>query len=72
MNSTFSIIRSAEYILDGGEPVAIFPRDFLFDAGKETFQIELTGLNPGTHSLIVNTTDDRGNRGTAQTTYDVE
>jgi len=69
---SFSIIRSAEYILDGGNPVQIFPSDLLFDAGKETFRIELKGLQAGSHSLIVNATDDRGNRGTSQTTFEVE
>jgi hypothetical protein len=69
---SFSIIRSAEYILDGSNPVHIFPSDLLFDAGKESFRIELKGLHAGSHSLIVNATDDRGNRGTSQTTFEVE
>ena len=54
------------------KPIALFPNDLLFDANKENFRIELQNLSPGEHSLIVNTMDDRGNQGTAQTTFQVE
>ena len=69
---SFSIIRDAEYVLDGSKAIALFPNDLLFDANKENFRIELQNLSPGEHSLIVNTMDDRGNQGTAQTTFQVE
>ena len=71
-NDSFSVIRSAEYILDGNEAVSIFPKDLLYDSEKEEFQIELMGLDPGPHSIIITIKDDRGNLGTAQVSFDVE
>ena len=66
----FSILRSAEYILDGAQPAKLFPNDLLLDDSKETFTFPIPKeLDAGNHSLIINTMDDRGNRGTKQITF---
>jgi hypothetical protein len=54
----------AAYVLDGGEWVPVFPDDGLFDTLGETITIRLPDLKPGTHVLMVRTTDAAGNVGT--------
>ena len=54
----------AAYALDGGEWVAVFPDDGLFDAPGETITIRLPDLKPGTHVLMVRASDAAGNVGT--------
>ena len=56
-------IAKAAYSLDGGEWVAIFPDDGIFDTTKETIAIALKSLKAGTHVLTVRATDASGNVG---------
>ena len=66
----FCLLHDAEYILNGSKPAPLFPTDQIFDDQKETFHFPLPkDLPAGNHSLIVNVTDDRGNRGTKQITF---
>ena len=66
----FCLLHSAEYILNGAKPAPLFPTDQIFDDQKETFHFALPkNLPAGNHSLIINVTDDRGNRGTRQITF---
>jgi hypothetical protein len=53
----------SEYALDGGEWVAVFPEDRLFDTTRETITIALPDLKPGLHVLTVRATDAAGNVG---------
>ncbi len=54
----------AAYSLDGGPWVAAFPADGLFDAKAETLRLDMPGLAPGFHVLMVRATDAAGNTGT--------
>jgi hypothetical protein len=54
----------AAYAVDSGEWVPVFPDDGLFDTPAETITIRLPDLKPGTHVLMVRTTDAAGNVGT--------
>ena len=54
----------ADYALDGGHWVPIFPDDGLFDTTRETITISLPDLKPGAHLLMVRATDSAGNLGT--------
>ena len=66
----FCLIQGAEYILNGSKPAPLFPSDQIFDDKKENFLFTLPkDLPTGNHSLIVNVSDDRGNRGTKQITF---
>jgi sugar lactone lactonase YvrE len=56
-----SIISSATYLLDGKDEVVLRPDNLIFDSTNETFVIELTGLNKGTHSLLVRAQDEAKN-----------
>jgi hypothetical protein len=70
IKDNFSVLTSAEYILDGAKTATLFPDDLLLDDTKETFTLPVPkGLRAGTHSLIINATDDRGNKGTKQLTF---
>lgn len=56
-----SVISSAAYSLDGKDEVALRPDGLIFDSSDATFTVELTGLNPGTHSLLVRVQDEARN-----------
>lgn len=57
-------LTKAAYALDGGDWTPIFPDDGLFDSAKETIAVPLPDLKPGSHLLVVRTTDAAGNTGT--------
>ena len=66
----FCLLKDAEYVLNGAKPIRLFPIDQIFDDKKESFQLVLPkDLSAGNHSLIINVTDDRGNKGTRQITF---
>lgn len=71
VSDAFSIIDSAEYILDGQEPRLAVPGDGLFDASVESIQIELRDLRAGTHSILLRTRDESGNAGIRSVVIDV-
>jgi hypothetical protein len=56
-----SVISSAAYSLDGKDEVALRPDDLIFDSTNETLTVELTGLNKGTHNLLLRAQDEAKN-----------
>jgi hypothetical protein len=56
-----SVINSAAYSLDGKDEVALRPDDLIFDSTNAAFTIELTGLDKGTHSLLLRVHDEAKN-----------
>ncbi|SIO63172.1 hypothetical protein SAMN05444166_7263 [Singulisphaera sp. GP187] len=61
----------AAYALDGGDWVPIFPDDGLFDSSKETITVAFPDLKPGSHILVVRTTDAASNVGTGDALIEV-
>jgi hypothetical protein len=53
----------ADYALDGGNWVPIFPDDGLFDSLRETITLSLPDLKAGSHLLMIRATDAAGNVG---------
>jgi hypothetical protein len=62
----------ADYALDGGPWVPIFPVDGLFDTSREVIKLSLPDLKPGTHLLMVRATDAAGNVGSGDALLDVK
>jgi len=60
----------ADYSLDGGNWVPIFPDDGLFDSLRETITLRLPDLKSGTHLLMVRATDAAGNVGSGDVLLD--
>jgi len=67
-----SVIVSATYSLDGKDEVPLRPEDLIFDSTSETFEIELSGLGKGTHSLLVRTADEAKNAAVLQLNFEVK
>ena len=62
----------ADYALDGGHWVPIFPDDGLFDTQTEKITLSLPDLKPGVHLLMVRATDSAGNLGSGDALVKVE
>ena len=61
----------ADYALDGGHWMPIFPDDGLFDSSQEKITLSLPDLKPGVHLLMVRATDSAGNLGTGDALIEV-
>jgi WD40 repeat protein len=61
-----SLIRKAEYAIDGGRWQEVHPTDGINDSLEETYEIVPHDLSPGTHVLVVRASDLLGNTATAR------
>ena len=64
-------IERAQYSLDGGEWTLIAPTGSISDAPEERYELPLTRLSPGEHTLAVRAYDRFENVGSAKTTFTV-
>ncbi|WP_309397199.1 PQQ-binding-like beta-propeller repeat protein [Cerasicoccus maritimus] len=71
-NDEWGNIVSANYRLDGQEPVEAVPSDLLFDSNDEIFRLILPDLKPGSHSIVFEALDENNNRGLAKAVFKVE
>jgi hypothetical protein len=62
----------ADYALDGGRWVPVFPDDGLFDTSNEKITLSLPDLKPSVHVLMVRATDSAGNVGTGDALVEVK
>ena len=69
--SSASAIARARYSVDAGEWMIVFPEGSLSDAPKEIYQIPLTGLSAGEHTVAVQVADRFENSATAKVTFTV-
>lgn len=65
-----SVIVSAAYSLDGKDEVALRPENLIFDSLNQTFDIELTDLTKGSHSLLVRAEDEAKNAAVLQLNFE--
>ncbi len=65
-------IAKAEYAVDGGPWMPMFPDDQIFDALNERIELSIPHLAAGTHILLVKGTDAAGNIGTGDTLLHVK
>jgi hypothetical protein len=69
--STSVSIARAQYSVDAGEWLTVFPVGLLSDAPKEAYQIQLDGLTPGQHIISVQVSDRYENTTAARTMFTV-
>jgi WD40 repeat protein len=64
-------ITKAQYSVDAGDWLIVFPTGGLSDGPKESYQLELPGLAPGPHTVAVQISDRFDNSTAAQVTLTV-
>jgi outer membrane protein assembly factor BamB len=64
-------ITRAQYSVDAGDWLIVFPATGLSDGPKESYQLELPGLAPGPHTIAVQIFDRFENTTAAQVTFTV-
>ena len=67
--SPSSAIARARYSVDAGDWMIVFPEGLLSDAPKESYQILITGLAPGEHTVAVQVADRFDNSAAAKVTF---
>jgi hypothetical protein len=70
ISSSVSIAR-AQYSVDAGDWLTVFPTGLLSDAPKEAYQIPLAGLTPGQHIISVQILDRYDNAAAAKIVFTV-
>ena len=71
LNDQLTRLVKADYSLDGGRWVPIFPDDGLFDTVHEKITLSLPDLKPGVHLVMVRATDSAGNVGAGDALIEV-
>ena len=61
MADALSVIRKAEYSLDGGDWTVVDPVTKLSDSQALDYSLTLKNLAPGAHTIAVRATDDFDN-----------
>ncbi|HXA51634.1 MAG TPA: hypothetical protein VNV86_15055 [Candidatus Acidoferrum sp.] len=61
-----SALRRCEYSLDANSWVPVEAADGVIDSLREKFTLDLTGLTPGEHLLVIRAADSAGNTGLAK------
>jgi outer membrane protein assembly factor BamB len=67
--SSALIIAGAQYSVDAGDWLVMFPVGGLSDAPKESYQVEIPGLAPGEHTVAVQISDRFDNTTAAKVTF---
>ncbi len=63
---TVSVLRRAEWSLDGGVWLPIAPVDGILDSRTEQFRLHVAGIPAGEHALVLRVADSAGNTGLAK------
>ena len=69
--SSSGALTRAQYSLDAGDWLIVFPKGLLSDAPRENYQIYLAGLSSGEHTLAVQVSDRFGNTTAAKVTFTI-
>jgi len=67
--SSSAAIEHAQYSVDAGDWLVVFPTGLLSDSPKENYQIQLSGLAPGEHTIAVQVSDRFANTTAAKITF---
>lgn len=63
VNASGSLVYQAEYSVDSGPWIVLFPDDGIADSSDESYRIQLDSLRPGTYAIRVRASDSVGNLG---------
>ncbi|RKY70119.1 MAG: hypothetical protein DRP97_04275, partial [Candidatus Latescibacterota bacterium] len=66
-----SPLKRAEYAIDSGDWVVLFPEDGIFDSKQEPFSTTTSELERGEHTLVVRVTDTSDNVGSGKQVVEV-
>ena len=66
-----SNIERTQYSLDGGEWILVAPTSRISDAPEERYELSLSGLAPGEHTISLRAYDRFENVGSAKTVFSV-
>ncbi len=69
--SSSGTIARAQYSVDAGDWLVVFPVGLLSDAPKESYQLQLTGIASGEHTIAVQIADRFENTAAAKVTFTV-
>lgn len=72
VEDAFSVIDQVDYNFNGQESLSLLPMDIHYDQQQEEFELLLTGVKPGNHSLIIKAKDELNNFATLPVTLSVE
>ena len=61
-----SPVFKVEYAIDGGDWLVVYPTDGVADSREETFNLALTHLNAGEHTIAIRARDTSNNIGTGK------
>ena len=70
--TTVSSVYQTEYSLDAGAWRIIYPTDGISDGREESFEINLSNLSRGEHTVSIRVIDIVGNMGTGRITFSVQ
>lgn len=65
-------VRSAQYSVDAGDWVSVFPADGIFDSDSEKVEFLIQRPEGGEHTVVLKAVDYFGNIGAGKTTFDAK
>lgn len=72
VTDNLSILRRAEYSLDGGSWQVIFPEDGIADSRKENFVVKVELFQPGEHIITLRCYDESANSGGNKVSFKIK
>lgn len=70
LHDVTSLIDSVQYSVDGAPWHTVVPADGVADSARETIAIDLQGLDPGSHVVVVRVTDTALNEGAGRVVFE--
>jgi hypothetical protein len=72
VSDNLSPVRSAEYSVDAGDWIKVFPADGIFDSDSEKVEFRIERLEKGEHTIVLKAVDYFGNVGAGKITFEVK
>ena len=72
VSDNLSPVRSAEYSVDAGDWIKVFPADGIFDSDSEKVEFRIERLEKGEHTIVLKAVDYFGNVGAGKITFEAK